>query len=300
MYPINHRRFILNVVLPLGLSLYSGIGHVFPTVDINSIKKIIIYILCSIPAFYAAHLATCFSENKLKHTKLPRNLFVLSGAMLSIPFCFFYTWFFWFAAWTWVPWLRGGFSYDFSAVAGDFTLYLMSGSTLLFVPVWYCSNLLYEYATRDFWYFGSTRGRAPAGPAAPSTDSSPDGVSADGQAGGFIARIPARLGRNIIAVRAQQHYVRVYTTAGDDLILYRFGDVVSELETRGLAVQVHRSFCVAPWAISRMARGARSTHLVMTNGLKVPVSQSYRALLDKHYSGECAATDAKFSEPVAI
>lgn len=91
------------------------------------------------------------------------------------------------------------------------------------------------------------------------------------------ARIPARLGRDLLALAMEDHYVRVHTALGSDLILMRLRDAVAELDgTPGL--QVHRSHWVAAHAVTAVERrpDGKMT-LLLINGLRVPVSRSYAA-----------------------
>jgi putative exporter of polyketide antibiotics len=95
-----------------------------------------------------------------------------------------------------------------------------------------------------------------------------------GPAPDFFRRIPPALGHNLLALEMEDHYLRIHTTIGSDLILLRMRDAMAELDpTRGR--QVHRSWWVAEGAVAEAERGARPL-LVLRNGLKVPVSKSFR------------------------
>ena len=90
----------------------------------------------------------------------------------------------------------------------------------------------------------------------------------------FFRRIPPALGRDLLALEMEDHYLRIYTAIGSDLILLRMRDALAELgPKRGR--QVHRSWWVADGAVTATERGARPL-LVLRNGLKVPVSKSFR------------------------
>jgi len=92
----------------------------------------------------------------------------------------------------------------------------------------------------------------------------------------FLQRIPIRLGRDLLCLQAEDHYVRVYTAVGDDLILHRFSDSIQELD--GLeGLQVHRSWWIARAAVADVIRRDRKTWLCLKNGLEVPVSRTYLA-----------------------
>jgi hypothetical protein len=90
----------------------------------------------------------------------------------------------------------------------------------------------------------------------------------------FRSRLPAKLrSARLIALEAHDHYVRVYTDAGIDLVSVRFSDAVGSLA--GVhGYRVHRSWWVSGAAIisARWERARGELELEM--GLKVPVSRS--------------------------
>lgn len=95
----------------------------------------------------------------------------------------------------------------------------------------------------------------------------------------FLERLPLKLrGAEIWAVEAEDHYLRLHTSKGQDLILMRLADAVSELEgIEGL--QVHRSWWVARDAIADARRGDGRATLTLKDGSEVPVSRTYAGLL---------------------
>lgn len=97
----------------------------------------------------------------------------------------------------------------------------------------------------------------------------------------FVERLPLRLrASRLIAVEAEDHYLRVHTDQGSDLILMRLSDAVAELE--GLeGAQTHRSWWVAKDAVRAASRGDGRAILTLDGGMTAPVSRSYsRALRD--------------------
>lgn len=94
----------------------------------------------------------------------------------------------------------------------------------------------------------------------------------------LVARIPRRLGREVWALKAEDHYLRVFTPAGDALVLMRMADAVAEL-TGAPGLQVHRSWWVAEAALESVAREARRVELRLKNGLRVPVARDRVAAL---------------------
>jgi DNA-binding LytR/AlgR family response regulator len=91
----------------------------------------------------------------------------------------------------------------------------------------------------------------------------------------FLERLPLKLrGAEVWAVEAEDHYLRLHTSKGQDLILMRLADAVAELEgIEGL--QVHRSWWVARDAITSARRGDGRATLTLKDGAQVPVSRTY-------------------------
>jgi hypothetical protein len=91
----------------------------------------------------------------------------------------------------------------------------------------------------------------------------------------FLDRLPLKLrGAEVWAVEAEDHYLRLHTSKGQDLILMRLGDAVAELE--GIeGAQVHRSWWVARDAIAEARRGDGRATLTLKDGSEVPVSRTY-------------------------
>ncbi len=91
----------------------------------------------------------------------------------------------------------------------------------------------------------------------------------------FLARLPARLkGAELYAVEAEDHYLRLHTSLGQDLILMRLTDAIAELE--GLeGAQTHRSWWVARDAVVAAERLDGRAVLTIKGGVEVPVSRGF-------------------------
>ncbi len=97
----------------------------------------------------------------------------------------------------------------------------------------------------------------------------------------FIDRLPFKLkGAVIRAVSSEDHYLRIHTDRGSDLILMRLSDALTELE--GLeGAQTHRSWWVAKEAVRGVSRGDGRATLTLEGGVEAPVSRRYaKALRD--------------------
>ncbi|MGY6704999.1 LytTR family DNA-binding domain-containing protein [Roseinatronobacter sp.] len=88
----------------------------------------------------------------------------------------------------------------------------------------------------------------------------------------FVARLPLAKRGPLIRLEAQDHYLRVVTQNGSELVLMRMADAEAALQGAGL--RVHRSHWVALAAITRVERQQGRIALVMHDGAIVPVSRS--------------------------
>jgi len=95
----------------------------------------------------------------------------------------------------------------------------------------------------------------------------------------FLDRLPLKLrGAEVWAVEAEDHYLRLHTSRGQDLILLRLADAIDELA--GIeGAQVHRSWWVARDAIADARRGDGRATLTLKDGSEVPVSRTYAKVI---------------------
>lgn len=97
----------------------------------------------------------------------------------------------------------------------------------------------------------------------------------------FPDRLPMKLkGATIRAVESEDHYLRIHTDRGSDLILMRLSDALIELE--GLeGAQTHRGWWVARDAVRGVSRGDGRATLTLDGDIQAPVSRRYaKALRD--------------------
>jgi hypothetical protein len=91
-------------------------------------------------------------------------------------------------------------------------------------------------------------------------------------------RVPLAVRGEILALEAEDHYVRVHTVRGSALILMRFADAMDELDgVEGL--RVHRSWWVAKAAISAAQSRGRRMSLTLSNGVVAPVTRQAAPLI---------------------
>lgn len=114
-----------------------------------------------------------------------------------------------------------------------------------------------------------SRARTQAAP--PDETAGPDAIQR------FLDRLPVKFRRaELWAISSEDHYLRVYTNLGEELILMRLADAVRELDGAA-GVQVHRSWWVAKAGVSDARRDNGKLVLVLKNGSDVPVSRTYQA-----------------------
>jgi hypothetical protein len=97
----------------------------------------------------------------------------------------------------------------------------------------------------------------------------------------FRQRLSARRREaRLLAVQAEDHYLRVHTDGGDELITLRFADALAELAAAP-GFRTHRSWWVAASALEavRWRRGRGEARLAC--GLTVPVSRGQSAALKR-------------------
>ncbi|MEL6365088.1 MAG: LytTR family DNA-binding domain-containing protein [Pseudomonadota bacterium] len=109
-----------------------------------------------------------------------------------------------------------------------------------------------------------------------------EAADADPKLAAFRARLPAdQRAADILTLSAEDHYVRVRTTAGEALIAATFADAVEAVRLLDGA-RVHRGWWASTDAVARIDRTGGRWTLLTTDGREAPVSRSYRnAVRDK-------------------
>jgi len=91
----------------------------------------------------------------------------------------------------------------------------------------------------------------------------------------FLDRLPIRLRTaTLYAVESEDHYLRVHTSAGQELILMRIADAIRELSTVD-GLQTHRSWWVARDGLADVVRQSGRLVLKLKSGQEAPVSRTY-------------------------
>lgn len=95
----------------------------------------------------------------------------------------------------------------------------------------------------------------------------------------FRLRLSAkRRGARLVAIEAEDHYVRVHTDAGSELVPMRFSEAVEEL-AQAHGYRLHRSWWAAADAIEAVRWNRGSGEARLAGGILAPVSRSCAAAL---------------------
>lgn len=100
----------------------------------------------------------------------------------------------------------------------------------------------------------------------------------------FLERLPAKYcGAELYAVSSEDHYVRVHTNCGEELILMRFADALKELNSVD-GIQTHRSWWVARSGVRDSICQEGKYRLILKSGALAPVSRSYsKVVRERNY-----------------
>lgn len=90
----------------------------------------------------------------------------------------------------------------------------------------------------------------------------------------LVAALPPDRRGALIALEAEDHYLRIHTDRGDALVHRRLSDAITDVGAID-GLRVHRSWWVARGAIEQVERDGDRLLLRLRGGLVVPVSRTY-------------------------
>ncbi|GAB5448099.1 LytTR family DNA-binding domain-containing protein [Gymnodinialimonas sp.] len=90
----------------------------------------------------------------------------------------------------------------------------------------------------------------------------------------WLDQLPGHLGRDLILLQAQDHYLQAETELGQTLIRTTLQEAADELGDYGL--RLHRSWWVARRAIKAYRYRAGAPVIVLQDGRELPVGRTYR------------------------
>lgn len=276
--------FPVFVMLPMVLiAVASGSSNAGSVEYVTKWPHIAHTVMIAIPLWLCVEVMSRVAAKVLAPWHLPPAFPLVVGALVSTQINVFFSMF---RNWVLAPYLAPG-SHFFRIWPwnyGDPTYRLEAALTISQVILyWLVMNYMF---VRFFGFarFGSstlfgrdTAVQAPAF-AAPAV---PVPLPADAPlppvpAGPLLSRLPPTIGRDIIALSAQEHYTQVHTSAGSSLVLMRFADAMTAAEAVTAGSRVHRSHWVARSAVCGIEGEGEKMVVCLSNGMMVPVSRSYR------------------------
>jgi hypothetical protein len=113
----------------------------------------------------------------------------------------------------------------------------------------------------------------------------------------FWSQVPAALGYDLVALSAEQHYVRVYTAKGDTLILFSFRRAIAAV-SRFDGMQIHRSHWVRFAHVTDLSGTTRDLRCRLSTGEVLPVSRGNAAPLRERLDARRLAAIATMDDAV--
>jgi len=84
----------------------------------------------------------------------------------------------------------------------------------------------------------------------------------------------------LLGIKAEQHYIKIWSDQGTDLVRYRFKDL-EEVLANCNGLQVHRSWWVNLDKVRKVRNNGRRLELLVGDDLVVPVSAAFRNIAQK-------------------
>ena len=268
------RCLILYLAFPVFLAVFNGVRGTVYDPEMSPLATIVMFIVCGLMTYGFAAVIAHTLRRVLSGSRIHPVFALFVSALAAIPFSYFVIIFFIMLFGTWYPNLEPLLAEDGIELAdGGFLTYAQGSSGLLLIPLWVGVHYVYEAIYKDALFFPGFMSEldAPDVAKVPIASASP-----------FLNKLKQELGQKILALEAQEHYVRVYTDQGDYLLLYRFGDAVQEVTQSYLGLQVHRSYWVSEDAVAEIQRTNKTYSIKLSNGLEVPVSNSYRKVVEQY------------------
>lgn len=100
----------------------------------------------------------------------------------------------------------------------------------------------------------------------------------------FFSFLPENIGKDIIYLKSELHYLRVVSTAGDCLILFNLKDAITQIEPKIKGLQTHRSYWVASKHHQAIVRKKGQSYVRTKQDLLVPISRRNVTNVKKYFS----------------
>lgn len=242
------------------------------------------YLVVTYPAWWATECLTRLAHRALRRGQPPLWLPCILGSIgQALALSPFYRWVFQAAE----PFLLDGTRMADKPMPA-WTLHYVMVLLAELAPgalVWVAANYAWRallghsrFATTPIAAHGAAAPRAaPAAAAsAPVVATTPSAQVSGRTPPAFLSRSRLPAEAEVLAITAEEHYVRVVTDRGADLVRYRFSEALGELADEPRGMQVHRSWWVRLDAVTHSTTKGRSLVLTLRDGQAVPVSLAFR------------------------
>lgn len=255
--------WLLLLVLPLlGALLFvvmrGGVAAVMPPAE-----ALLVYLMVCFPGVWAANLASIATHRVLAPWRPP--LWLICGIASVAQAVLLSPWYRFVFEWAEPFQTRGQITGPIPLPAWSFEyLSVLAREVAPGVGLWIGAN----YALDRL--LGVPRFRYADAPAVAARSGASAGPPA------FLER--ARLPREaeVLAITAEEHYVRIVSSHGMDLVRYRFSEALEDLAYEPAGMQVHRSWWVRLDRVASYRERGKSIELALVDGSVVPVSLAFR------------------------
>jgi LytTr DNA-binding domain len=263
-------KVIFHTIVPLTFGAILGANQAGIAFYLPWLMSVVYWVVLSLITWQILHWITVAVAAVTRPINPPLTLILIVGALIT-------------------TFVMRPFMYQYSGV---FSEYLVNGRTVQpmapfrwdfefllrhlqlwagMMVVWVAINMIFDR------FVGAPRYRAVnIAPKQPDANMAPLPI---GDSATTLTSQPPRFGlppnSEILALKAEDHYVRVFSNHGEKLILMRISDAIKELA--GLeGARVHRSYWVAKQAVEHRDMQGRNIVLHLKNGLQIPISQTYK------------------------
>jgi len=268
---LSWRHLAYYIGVPLVVAIYAGLNNWEMQNIIGFPASILFYVAHALLPWWITCATTSLLKMTLARWKPPWLALLLlghvAGCFVVLPYS---------------NWLTGAYEARWPALemGGEFAPMFSSGFWMYLLRagvIWVGINFVFDrFVGLPLYRYNIPRGYEGAAGAAAS-DATLAGWG--GRPPGFIERLPATLEADeVLAIKAEQHYIRVYSPTKEYMILYRFSDAVRELD-ESLGLQVHRSYWVNTSAIESMQAKAKDFQIRISSGVAIPVSTPYQGMV---------------------
>ena len=258
------------LLVPLALGGYGAINNWRLIESIGPLWAVAFYLGHAFVPWFSTCLLTALAMRLLQPWR-PRPVFIMlaghtMACLITLPY---------------ITWLTSLFAMHWPASGLDaqptsplavnyWGYWLRAGA------IWLCTNFVFDRFLNLPRYRYDTVSRS-AAPKSAAADTSVMASNVSRPA--FLERVPVGiLLPDVIAVKAEQHYIRIVTAKKSYLVLHRFSDALCELPSDD-GLQIHRSWWVRRNAIQRVRQNARKMSVVLQTGEEIPVSGPYQVLV---------------------